>query len=351
VSTLTIRTSSLTATLLAVVLVFASVGPAFADKLTDKQAQATKVEAQVAELEKKAEIATEDYNAARERYRLLTVKVNAIEDQMANVQARQDKLQTALNARANSIYRDGGPLRVVEMLLSTRSIEDFNSTLELLTRVSQQDADTTAQLKQTTRELTAVHTALADAQAAAKHQQLVVGQKEKAVKTELAARQKVLDTIKADIRVIIAQRAAAAEAAARARYMSYLGSGGLDLGGNPPTSSKGAAAVWWAEKALGAPYEWAAAGPRTFDCSGLVMWAYAHVGVKLPHYSRAQINVGARVARDHLQPGDLVFFGSPIHHVGMYVGGGTFIEAPYTGARVRFSSLASRGDYAGACRP
>ena len=109
--------------------------------------------------------------------------------------------------------------------------------------------------------------------------------------------------------------------------------------------------MWWAEKALGRPYVWAASGPGSFDCSGLVMWAYAHVGVSLPHSSRAQIHHGASVGRANLQPGDLVFFGSPIHHVGMYVGGGAFIEAPHTGAVVRNTSLAGRGDYAGACRP
>jgi cell wall-associated NlpC family hydrolase len=80
-------------------------------------------------------------------------------------------------------------------------------------------------------------------------------------------------------------------------------------------------------------------------------WAYGHVGIDLPHYSGAQINVGARVSKSNLQPGDLVFFGSPIHHVGMYIGGGDFIEAPYTGVDVRISTLADRGDYAGACRP
>jgi cell wall-associated NlpC family hydrolase len=125
----------------------------------------------------------------------------------------------------------------------------------------------------------------------------------------------------------------------------------MDLGGNPPTSSKGAAAVWWAGKALGRPYVWAATGPNAFDCSGLTMWAYSHVGISLPHYSRAQYNSGPHVGRSHLKPGDLVFFGSPIHHVGMYIGGGQFIEAPHSGADVRISNLGNRGDYAGACRP
>lgn len=123
------------------------------------------------------------------------------------------------------------------------------------------------------------------------------------------------------------------------------------LQGNPPTSATGAQAVWWAETALGKPYQWGAAGPYSFDCSGLTMWAYAHVGMSLPHHAADQIDCGAPIARADLQPGDLVFFGTPIHHCGMYVGGGSFIEAPYTGAVVRISSLSNRSDYAGACRP
>ena len=76
----------------------------------------------------------------------------------------------------------------------------------------------------------------------------------------------------------------------------------------------------------------------------------SHVGVSLPHHAASQIGLGAPVSIANLEPGDLIFFGSPIHHVGMYVGGGKMIEAPYTGARVRIASM-DRSDYAGACRP
>jgi len=80
------------------------------------------------------------------------------------------------------------------------------------------------------------------------------------------------------------------------------------------------------------------------------MWAYAKVGISLPHYSQAQLNVGQRVSRKDLQPGDLVFFGSPIHHVAIYIGGGEMIEAPHSGANVRIASM-NRSDYVGASRP
>jgi cell wall-associated NlpC family hydrolase len=245
------------------------------------------------------------------------------------------------------MYRDNETLGFLEALMSARTLEDFNSTLELVQRVGEQNAATAASLKTTQAAVVVEQQRLLNAQTDAAAQQSVMAANAKIVNARLADQRKLLASISADIKKILAARAAAAAAAAaKAEHDA-----GIDTGGNPPTSSKGAAAVWWAEKALGRPYQWAATGPSTFDCSGLMKWAYAHVGIDLPHYSGAQINVGARVARANLEPGDLVFFGSPIHHVGMYIGGGQFIEAPHSGADVRISSLGNRGDFAGACRP
>lgn len=100
---------------------------------------------------------------------------------------------------------------------------------------------------------------------------------------------------------------------------------------------------------LGVPYVWAGDDPSGFDCSGLVMYVYAKLGVDLPHSSRMQYGCGTHVSRGQLEPGDLVFFGSPIHHVGMYVGDGNMINAPYSGVTVRIESM-DRSDYAGATR-
>ena len=99
---------------------------------------------------------------------------------------------------------------------------------------------------------------------------------------------------------------------------------------------------------LGVPYVWGGASPSGFDCSGLVMYVYAQLGVSLPHSAAMQYDCGTHVSRDQLEPGDLVFYGSPIHHVGIYVGNGDMIDAPYTGASVRIDPLQS--DYAGATR-
>jgi cell wall-associated NlpC family hydrolase len=102
---------------------------------------------------------------------------------------------------------------------------------------------------------------------------------------------------------------------------------------------------------LGEPYVWAAAGPDTFDCSGLTQWAWGKAGVSLYHYTGSQAVQGVRVQPNQLLPGDLVLFGSGLHHVGMYVGAGYMIDAPYTGSYVRLNKIAWYGDFTLAVRP
>jgi len=118
-----------------------------------------------------------------------------------------------------------------------------------------------------------------------------------------------------------------------------------------PTNAPHPEVVSIALSKLGAPYLYGAAGPDRFDCSGFTMWAYAHIGIRLPHSSLLQASVGQRVARAYLEPGDLVFFGAPVGHVGIYIGDGNFVHSPSTGDVVKVTSLASRRDYTGAARP
>ena len=108
---------------------------------------------------------------------------------------------------------------------------------------------------------------------------------------------------------------------------------------SPPASGAGGA-IAAAQSQLGNPYKWAGSSPGSgFDCSGLTSWAWAQAGKYLPHSSRAQYSATQRVSVANLQPGDLVFFGSPIHHVGLYVGGGSMIHSPRTGDVVKYSSI------------
>lgn len=115
-------------------------------------------------------------------------------------------------------------------------------------------------------------------------------------------------------------------------------------------SGRAAAAVRYAMAQVGDSYVYGAAGPDAFDCSGLTMMAWAQAGVALPHSSSAQFSSGTRVAASDLQPGDLVFYYSPISHVSLYIGNGMIVDAANPGAGVRVAELYSM-PYSGAVRP
>jgi cell wall-associated NlpC family hydrolase len=137
-------------------------------------------------------------------------------------------------------------------------------------------------------------------------------------------------------------------------------------GGGGWSASKGQRVADIALQWLGTPYSWGGGnangptwgqgGPTGFDCSGLALWAWAQVGVSLPHYSGYQYNSGARISRSNLMPGDLVFWAyntsdpGSIHHVAIYIGGGRIVQAPQTGDVVKISYMWSNG-YIGAARP
>jgi peptidoglycan DL-endopeptidase CwlO len=103
----------------------------------------------------------------------------------------------------------------------------------------------------------------------------------------------------------------------------------------PLISNVGTRALRYALTKVGDPYVWGATGPSSFDCSGLVVWAYGQEGISLPHYTGAQWNSGMHVSRDELEPGDLVFFYADISHVGIYLGNGLMVAAPRTGENVK----------------
>lgn len=117
---------------------------------------------------------------------------------------------------------------------------------------------------------------------------------------------------------------------------------------NEPVNAKVQKVISVAKAQMGKPYRWGATGPSSFDCSGLMQYAFKNgAGVSLPRVSRDQANVGKKVSKAELQPGDLVFFakGGRIHHVGMYLGNDQYIHAPQTGDVVKISKLSSRTLY------
>jgi cell wall-associated NlpC family hydrolase len=131
---------------------------------------------------------------------------------------------------------------------------------------------------------------------------------------------------------------------------SILSRGDVRVPSDVPASGRAAAAISYAMAQVGKAYVYGAAGPSAFDCSGLTMMAWAQAGVALPHSSSAQYSSGPHVAESDLQPGDLVFYYSPISHVGMYIGNGMIVNAENPGSGIRVTSLHAM-PYVGAVRP
>jgi cell wall-associated NlpC family hydrolase len=178
----------------------------------------------------------------------------------------------------------------------------------------------------------------------------------RSIQSQLGERQRLLSTIKDQIASLEAaerrrQERLAAQAQARLRASQAVSQAqAVDAQPallqsdpsaevvTPAPPSRYGGVVGIAMQYLGVPYVWGGASPSGFDCSGLIMYAYAQIGVSLPHHAASQYAMGVAVSRDALQPGDLVFFNG-LGHAGIYIGGGQFIHAPHTGDVVKISSL------------
>lgn len=312
----------------------------------DVLARAAKVKAQVDDLDSQTEILAEEFNAARVRHAELVEQEEVAVARLADTTKRVDTMQTRMSARVQNMYR-AGPTGFMEVLLGASDFEAFAMTWDFLRELNEEDAHMVAELKTAKSEQAAAQKALEESAAQAKLLADKLEMRKEAIEAKLLDRKKMLKGLEAQVaeldRIEEARRAAVAAQAVRKASTSRPKTFPA------PTRAPRSEVVSIAKRYLGAPYVWGADGPNSFDCSGFTMFVYRQVGVQLPRVSRDQINAGERVRREDLQPGDLVFFGSPIHHVGIYVGGGMMIHSPRTGDVVKISALHS--DFVGACRP
>lgn len=289
---------------------------------------------------------TEQYNDARVLLKKRTAEAKAADTKAKKaasaVVSYRDRVKSVVKSEARS-ERFG----TFGAMLTSGSPGDFAAQASLIDMVSSRRATV----------LTAASKASATAKAAAAKATAAKAAAAKLTK-DLAAKRTDLQKRAATSKALFDRLSASERAAFRAQpaHMEDRGSRSSPREVDPPpanvpVSGRAAAAVAAARAQLGKPYVWAADGPGSYDCSGLTMYAWAQAGVSLPHSSRMQISSGTRVARSELKPGDLVFYGAPIHHVAMYVGGGQVIHAPTSGDVVRYASVDMGLNYAGASRP
>jgi peptidoglycan DL-endopeptidase CwlO len=351
-----------------------AVATASADPIGDKQAEAHRIIQQIDALGVKLDAASEAYDGAT--YRLNRIRASLRENQHVLAVARHD-VKVASNRLAvglRTIYMTQDGDSTVAILLGARSLTDAMNALDVQKRISQQ---TTELLQTVIRFRAKVERIRARLQRTRAAQENVVAERAAAkarIVDGLVEQHRLLASVQEQISVLrheeaVRQAQLAAAAAARlaeervqeeqalrtqvvGATTEVPGAAGLPPVTVVPPSQVGARVVQIAEQYLGYPYVWGAAGPDAFDCSGLVTYVYAQVGISLPHFAAAQWNYGTYVSIDQLRPGDLVFFAA-LDHVGIYIGNGEYIEAPHPGGVVQITSLSdpwAAANYYGAKR-
>ncbi len=289
------------------------------------------VRSRVASLYDRAEQATQQYDAATERAAELRRQLSGTQDVLARRQQAVNRMSDALAVISGAQYRDGGVDPALALLVSADP-GDYLARASDLARADGIEAGQLGRLRDAERALEQERSTATDELSRLDEITARLADRKRAVTGALGRARRLLGTL------TLVQRDAIGFGAADG---SRTGAAGAlpDLPDLPAPSQRAAAAVAAARSALGLPYSWGATGPRAFDCSGLMFWAYQRAGITLPRTSQEQLGAGAHVPLSQARPGDLVVYRSNASHVAMYIGGGEVIHAPYPGARVRYDPV------------
>ncbi len=338
----------------ATLCVIALGGSMFAATPTSADPRIDTVQTRVHRLYRQAEQASERYNNARMSMRRAQSRLRTLNTDLARQQAKVNTVRDQVAASVVAQYQ-GQALSSTTQVMLSQNPDDFIDRLTTVSAFNDQQtqlmADFAVQAKRLETRRSASRRELARI-ASTKRQ---LGAAKADIDTRAAEAKKLLGTLKerAAARASRAQDRAAQQARRAGGHAGgpAAGSGSSASTSAPaPASGRAAAAVAYAMAQVGKAYVYGAAGPSAFDCSGLTMRAWAQAGVSLPHSSSAQMGSGRSVSSSELQPGDLVFYYSPVSHVGMYIGNGKIVNALNPGAGVRISGVNDM-PYSGAVRP
>jgi cell wall-associated NlpC family hydrolase len=288
------------------------------------------VQSRVDKLYHQAEQASERYNDARLAMKKAQTRLTALQDDLDRQQAKVDDVRAQVAKAVVSQYQGQALSSTTQVLLSENPdafLDQLTTVSEYNDQQSQMMADFAVQAKQLEMRQAAAQREL-DRIAATKKE---LGQEKAEIDGKAAKAKELLGKLK--------QRAAPSASRSSARVPV-----------NVPASGRAGAAVSYAMSQVGDAYVYGASGPSAYDCSGLTMMAWAQAGVGLPHSSSAQMGSGTPVSQSQLQPGDLVFYYSPVSHVGMYIGNGMIVHAANPNSGVTTAPVNSM-PYSGAVRP
>ncbi len=333
-----------------------------AESLKGKADQAA---SRLSELASSLETSYEDLNQVNKDLADTQNEISALEQKLDETKKRLDEAKSALGTTAKEMYRTGGESSFISVLLGSTDFDAFVSNAYLLNKVASGWESVINEAGELSRTYTNQKNLLSTAQKKQSALQLEATKKGVAVALAMSDQSTLLENLDSST----LEKARELDGVTGGNYAASVGthSGAIsdalsaseswynNAGDSTSRDGSHPAAVEIARQYLGVPYVWAGASPSGgFDCSGLVLYVYAQLGIDLPHFARSQYECGQHIAYSALMPGDLVFFGSSvetIHHVGIYIGDGQFIHAPQTGDVVKISNLSARSDLIGACRP
>ena len=336
-----------------------------------EQAHARSVIAEVNQIGNRLQVVQDQAWNAKQRLALVKQSLHRNEYRLHVATGNLHSAQKRLMERLYSLYVNGTP-STIEVLAGAHSLSQLIDRAESAQLVSNQDAALGKQALTFQHAVQARERQLKQLKGQRVAALAEIEAKQRTVASELAQQKRLLASIHSSIsqlqaqeraRVLAAKRAAEARLRAElaARRAAQRAAAAAEQSGptltppppvNVPTGSPGAGhsqAASIALQYLGVPYVYGGASPSGFDCSGLVMYVYAQLGISLGHYTGAQWGETLPISASQAQPGDLVFF-SGVSHVGIYIGGGQFVDAPHTGSVVRIDSMSGFGGYDGARR-
>lgn len=364
---------------------------ALAVTAAEKKSEVQSVAAQLNALNSDLETAIDQYNRTQDDYANATAKVEECQAKIDEQQKKIDELQTHIQTRATSMYRSGA-MSYMDVLLGTGTFGDFATTWDTLNELNKDDADLVASAKVARTELENTKAELADQQQAAANAVSEAETYKATIEAKQTEYNNLYNSLSAEYQQLLAEEQEAAAKAAEEAAKAYspaasndssstsnsTSNSGSDNSSSSSSSSSskssssgsssssksssgssssssssksssssssysGASSipthgsvVDYAASRVGCPYVWGASGPSSFDCSGLVMWAYAQIGISLPHYTESLYSCAkARISVDAAQPGDVLYRSG---HVGISTGGNNYIHAPHTGDVVKYAS-------------
>jgi cell wall-associated NlpC family hydrolase len=288
-----------------------------------------RLEDQLDRLNREADQLVEQYNQSNEVLKRIQRSLKTLRAQASGAEADVRKLQAVLGARASAAYVQGAGSAVAAVLGSDDPAAAI-ARVQVLDLLAAHDGDLMDRLGVAGKALDE------------RQRDLVAAEKAQAAEVDrLAAKKAEVERAADKTRALLARMRAADRPSVPSRPSSSPVAPPPPSGGGGGGSGSAAAVVAYARAQVGKPYCYGGSGPGCFDCSGLTMRAWQQAGVSLPHSSAAQYNVGRRISSSELQPGDLIFYYSPISHVSVYIGNGQRISATHTGDYVRVQSLGS----------